>query len=66
MTSAEMVGMAYTAIMKHFEGEQTATKDTPLGAVMAVMQQSKAFVNRGANDFKEFTIECKQVKEASP
>lgn len=52
----------YFATMKHAEGEQTATKESPLGAVMAVMQKSKAFANRGANDFKEFTIEVKRVK----
>ena len=54
--------MPYKATMKHFEGEQSAVKDTPLGAVMAVMQKSKAFVNRGANDFKEFSIIVIEVK----
>lgn len=40
-------------VMNHFEGSQTAVKETPLGAVMAVMQRAK--------DFKHFTIEVTQV-----
>lgn len=53
----------FKAKMRHYEGETESEAKTALGAVMSVMQKSKGFMNRGAQDFKAFTIEVKEVIE---